>query len=151
MGTITEIYDFFRLLYARAADAYSHISGKKMEQFSELEVVESIKTQFQDKKIAILGPEVRGRKGHYRELFDSLQKRGFLKVRVDGEILDIKPKMQLDRYKVHDIEAVVDRLVVKPENGLRLQQSIDKAMKIGDGLLFILDLESDTTYPFSKI
>ena len=150
VGTITEIYDFLRLLFARASDAYSHVSGKKMEQFTEDQVNDTILQKFKDRKIAILAPEVRGRKGHYRELFDSLHKRGYLKVRVDGEIVDIVHKMQVDRYKVHDIEAVVDRLVAKEENQLRIIQSIDKAMKMGDGLIFILDIEENKTYPFSK-
>lgn len=150
VGTITEIYDFLRLLYARAADAYSYVSGKKMEQFSEKQVIETILNTFKGRKIVVLAPQVKGRKGHYRELFDSMFKRGFLKVRVDGEILDIIPKMQVDRYKVHDIEAVVDRLAVKEENEARLLTAIDKAMKLGEGLLFILDLEENKTYPFSK-
>jgi len=150
VGTITEIYDFLRLLFARAADAYSHVSGNKMEQFTEDQVNDTILKKFENRKIAILAPEVRGRKGHYRELFDSLQKRGFLKVRVDGVIVDITPKMQVDRYKVHDIEAVVDRLVAKEENHTRIIQSIDKAMKMGDGLIFILDIEENKTYPYSK-
>jgi excinuclease ABC subunit A len=150
VGTITEIYDFLRLLYARASDAYSHISGKKMEQFSENQVIDTIKHTFEGKMIAVLAPQVRGRKGHYRELFDSLLKRGFLKVRVDGIIVDLTPKMQVDRYKVHDIEAVVDRLAVKEENEKRLLTAIDKAMKLGEGLLFILDLDNNQTHPFSK-
>jgi excinuclease ABC subunit A len=150
VGTITEIYDFLRLLYARAADAYSHVSGNKMQQFTENQVIESIKETFDARKIAVLAPQVKGRKGHYRELFDSLFKRGFLKVRVDGEILDIIPKMQVDRYKVHDIEAVVDRLSVKAENEQRLLTAIDKAMKLGEGLLFILDIDKNQTFPFSK-
>lgn len=150
VGTITEVYDFFRLLYARASDAYSYVSGKKMEQFTESQVIETIRETFKNKNIVVLAPQVKGRKGHYRELFDSLFKRGFLKVRVDGEILEIVPKMQVDRYKVHDIEAVVDRLNVKEENDQRLLTSIDKAMKLGDGLLFILNIEENKTYPFSK-
>ncbi len=150
VGTITEIYDFLRLLYARAADAYSYVSGNKMEQFSEKQVIETIKSTFKGKKIVVLAPQVKGRKGHYRELFDSLFKRGFLKVRIDGEVLDIVPKMQVDRYKVHDIEAVVDRLAVKEENEQRLLTAIDKAMKLGDGLLFILDIDANKTHPFSK-
>lgn len=150
VGTITEVYDFFRLLYARAADAYSYVSGKKMVQFTEKQVIETIRSSFEGKKVVVLAPLVKGRKGHYRELFDSLFKRGYLKVRVDGEILDIVPKMQTDRYKVHDIEAVVDRLLIKEENDERLLNSIDKAMKLGEGLLFILDLEEGKTYPFSK-
>ncbi len=150
VGTITEVYDFFRLLFARAADAYSYVSGKKMVQFTEKQLIDTIRSSFQGKKIVVLAPLVKGRKGHYRELFDSLFKRGYLKVRVDGEILDIVPKMQTDRYKVHDIEAVVDRLLLKEENEERLLNSIDKAMKLGEGLLFILDLEEGKTYPFSK-
>ncbi len=150
VGTITEVYDFFRLLFARAADAYSYVSGKKMVQFTEKQLIDKIRSSFQGKKIVVLAPLVKGRKGHYRELFDSLFKRGYLKVRVDGEILDIVPKMQTDRYKVHDIEAVVDRLLLKEENEERLLNSIDKAMKLGEGLLFILDLEEGKTYPFSK-
>ncbi len=150
VGTITEVYDFLRLLYARAADAYSYVSGKKMQQFTEVQVIDAIRNTFDDRKIAILAPQVKGRKGHYRELFDSLFKKGFLKVRVDGELLDIVPKMQVDRYKVHDIEALVDRVKVKPENEQRLLSAIDKAMKLGDGLLFILDIDDNKTFPYSK-
>ncbi|MEZ4928589.1 MAG: excinuclease ABC subunit UvrA [Chitinophagales bacterium] len=150
VGTITEVYDFFRLFFARAADAYSYVSGKKMEQFSENQVFDTISEKYNNQNIAVLAPQVRGRKGHYRELFDSLFKKGFLKVRVDGEIVEITPKMQVDRYKVHDIEAIVDRLKVKEGNEDRLKKSLDTAMKMGEGLLFILNIETNEVAPFSK-
>ncbi len=104
VGTITEIYDFLRLLYARCGDAYSYISGEKMERYSEDQIIAAIYGDYKNKKIALLAPVVKGRKGHYRELFEQVRKQGFSKVRVDGEILDVKPKMQVDRYKIHDID-----------------------------------------------
>src|SRR6476661_1979190 len=112
VGTVTEVYDFLRLLYARAGAAYSYNTGKKMVRWSEDEIVNNIFKKFNGQKITILSPLVRGRKGHYRELFEDIRKKGFLKVRVDGEVKDISPKMQVDRYKIHDIELVVDRLQV---------------------------------------
>src|SRR6201985_2849618 len=112
VGTVTEVYDFLRLLYARIGQAYSYNSGKKMTKFSEEEIVENIFKKFKGKKITLLAPLVRGRKGHYRELFDEIRKKGFLKVRVDGEVKDLVPKMQVDRYKIHDIEVVIDRMAV---------------------------------------
>jgi excinuclease ABC subunit A len=150
VGTITEIYDFLRLLYARAADAYSYETGEKMVQFSEPEIVQKINENFAGKKAVILAPLVRSRKGHYRELFDSLIKKGFLKVRVDGFVIDLEPRMQVDRYKIHDIEAVVDRLVIKEENLERLQKSVADALKMGEGICFLLDVENNTVHPFSK-
>ena len=111
VGTTTEIYDFLRLLYARLGEAYSYNTGEKMVRFSEEEILETLTTKYQDKKISILAPVVRGRKGHYRELFESIRKQGYLRVRVDGEVLEILPKMQVDRYKVHDIEIVIDRII----------------------------------------
>jgi len=110
VGTVTEVYDFLRLLYARAGEAYSHVTGKKMVKFTEEQVLESISERFADQKIMILAPLVRSRKGHYRELFDQVRRQGYTKVRVDGEILDLVPEMQTDRYKIHDIELVIDRL-----------------------------------------
>ncbi|MGB0886022.1 MAG: excinuclease ABC subunit UvrA [Chitinophagales bacterium] len=150
VGTITEIYDFLRLLFARASDAYSYKTGQKMVQFSEDQIAEKIKTNFDDKKIVVLAPLVRNRKGHYRELFESLIKKGYLKVRVDGHIIDLEPKMQLDRYKIHDIEAVVDRMRVKEETKQRLNKSIEEALKIGDGLMYVLDVDKKHVLPFSK-
>jgi excinuclease ABC subunit A len=150
VGTITEIYDFLRLLYARAADAYSYESGEKMVQFSENEIIEKITGNFAGSKAVILAPLVRSRKGHYRELFDSLIKKGFLKVRVDGFIIDLEPRMQVDRYKIHDIEAVVDRLVIKEENLQRLQKAVSDALKMGDGICYLLESDSNKLHPFSK-
>ena len=137
VGTVTEVYDFFRLLYARVAEAFSYNTGKKMVKWSEDEIVQNIFTRFYGKKINILAPLVRGRKGHYRELFEDVRKRGFLKVRVDGEIKDITAKMQLDRYKIHDIELVVDRMAVTEEMKARLSQSVQQALKLGKDLMFV--------------
>jgi excinuclease ABC subunit A len=137
VGTITEIYDFLRLLYARVGEAYSYNTGKKMVKFSEEEILENIFTKFANQKINILAPLVRGRKGHYRELFEDIRKKGFLKVRVDGVILDLAPRMQLDRYKIHDIEVVIDRLEVTPDMKFRVSQSLQKALQMGKDLMFI--------------
>ena len=109
VGTITEIYDFLRLLYARASDAYSYKTGKKMVSYSDTQIKELILSDFKDKKVSILAPIIRSRKGHYRELFEQIAKQGFLKVRVDGQVLDIVKGMKIDRYKMHDIETVIDR------------------------------------------
>ena len=137
VGTVTEVYDFFRLLYARIGEAYSYNTGKKMVKWSEEEIVQNIFSRFYGKKINILAPLVRGRKGHYRELFEDIRKRGFLKVRVDGEIKDITAKMQVDRYKIHDIEVVVDRMQVSDDLRARLSQSVQQALKLGKDLMFI--------------
>ena len=138
VGTVTEVYDFLRLLYARIGEAYSYNTGKKMVKFSEEEIVDNIFKRFAKQNITILAPLVRGRKGHYRELFEDVRKRGFVKVRVDGEVQDITPRMQLDRYKIHDIEVVVDRLQVLDEFKLRISQSVQQALKIGKDLMFAL-------------
>ena len=140
VGTVTEIYDFLRLLYARVGEAYSYNTGKKMLKFSEEEIVENIFTKFREKKIVLLAPLIRGRKGHYRELFEDIRKKGFLKVRVDGELLDITAKMQLDRYKIHDIDVVIDRLPVTDDMKVRLSQSVQQALKMGKELMFVLPL-----------
>lgn len=137
VGTITEIYDFLRLLYARIGEAYSYNTGKKMVKFSEEEIVIAIYKKYRNKKISLLAPLVRGRKGHYRELFEDVRKKGFLKVRVDGEVLDLSPRMQVDRYKVHDIELVVDRMQVTDEMKVRLSQSVQKTLQLGKDLLFV--------------
>ena len=145
VGTVTEVYDFLRLLFARAGDAYSYVTGKKMVKYTEEQIIEGISERFQDKKIAILAPVVRGRKGHYRELFEQIRKQGYTKVRVDGEIQDIALNMQLDRYKIHDVEIVVDRLRVGVEHGSRLTDGVRLAMRLGEGLLFVANLETDAT------
>ncbi len=137
VGTVTEVYDFFRLLFARVGEAYSYNTGKKMVKWSEEEIVENIFERFYDQKINILAPLVRGRKGHYRELFEDVRKKGYLKVRIDGEIKDITAKMQVDRYKVHDIELVVDRMQVTDDLKARLSQSVQQALKLGKDLIFV--------------
>jgi excinuclease ABC subunit A len=139
VGTITEIYDFLRLLYARASDAYSYVSGEKMVKYSDDQILDLIMEQFKGKKINVLTPIVKGRKGHYRELFEQIRKQGFSKVRVDGVIVDITPKMQLDRYKVHDIETVIDRIEITGNIKQRLSQSVQTAMKQGKGTIMILE------------
>src|SRR5918993_1573238 len=137
VGTVTEIYDFLRLLFARASEAYSYNTGKKMVKWSEEEIVANIFKKFKGQKLTVLSPLVRGRKGHYRELFEEMRKKGFLKVRVDGEVKDIVPKMQLDRYKIHDIELVVDRLKVTADLRVRISQSVQQALKLGKELMFV--------------
>lgn len=139
VGTITEIYDFMRLLYARAGEAFSYASGKRMEKMSEDQIVNRVLEQFDGKAINILAPLVKGRKGHYRELFEQIRKQGYLKVRIDGEIVDLTPKMQIDRYKIHDIEMVVDRLVITNKDKNRLQTSIQQAMKAAKGIIKLSD------------
>lgn len=138
VGTVTEIYDFLRLLFARASEAYSYNTGKKMVRWSEDEIVNNIMQRFDGAKISLLAPLVRGRKGHYRELFEEVRKKGFLKVRVDGEIKDLAPKMQVDRYKIHDIELVVDRLKVTKDMRTRVSQSVQQALKLGKDLMFVI-------------
>ena len=138
VGTITEVYDFLRLLYARIGEAYSYNTGKKMVKWSEEEIVEDIFAKFRDRKITLLAPLIRGRKGHYRELFEDVRKKGYIKVRVDGEIMDLKEKMQVDRYKIHDIELVVDRLQVTDDMKVRLSQSVQKTLQLGKDLMFIV-------------
>ena len=137
VGTITEVYDFLRLLFARIGEAYSYNTGKKMVKFSEEEMVEDIFRKYKNKNIILLAPLIRGRKGHYRELFEDVRKKGYLKVRVDGEVLDLSSKMQVDRYKIHDIEVVVDRLPVTVEMRMRLSQSVQKTLQLGKGLMFL--------------
>jgi len=138
VGTITEVYDFFRLLYARVAEAYSYNTGKLMVKFSEEEIVGNVYRKFKNKKITLLAPLVRGRKGHYRELFEDIRKKGYLKVRIDGEIKDLAARMQVDRYKIHDIEVVVDRMAVTQDLKVRLSQSIQRTLQVGKDLLFLL-------------
>ena len=138
VGTVTEIYDFLRLLFARIGQAYSYNTGKPMVKWSEEEIVENIFTKYKGKKIALLAPLVRGRKGHYRELFEDVRKKGYLKVRIDGEVKDIQPKMQVDRYVIHDIELVVDRLQVTDDLKARLSQSVQQTLKLGKDLMFLL-------------
>lgn len=150
VGTVTEIYDFLRLLYARAGDAYSYNTGKKMVKFSETQIIENIYEAHINKKMSLLAPIVKGRKGHYRELFEQIRKNGYLKARVDGVVVDITPKMQLDRYKIHDVEVVIDRLTINESNHDRIRQGIQIAMKMGEGAMFLLDNDSNKTFGYSK-
>jgi excinuclease ABC subunit A len=150
VGTVTEIYDFLRLLYARIGEAHSYNTGKKMIKFSEEEIVENVFKKFKNKKISILAPIVRGRKGHYRELFEDIRKKGYLKVRVDGEVKDLVAKMQVDRYKIHDIEVVIDRLAVTGDMKVRLGQSVQKALQMGKDLLFLLLNDDNKVLQYSK-
>jgi excinuclease ABC subunit A len=150
VGTVTEIYDFIRLLYARTAEAYSYVTGKKMVKFTEEQIIDNLLTNHKNKKMTILAPIVRGRKGHYRELFENIRKQGYLKVRVDGEIVEVKPKMQLDRFKIHNIELIIDRLTIEADNKDRIRQSLQLGMKQGKGLIQLLDADSNELSTFSK-
>lgn len=152
VGTITELYDYIRLLFARVGTAYSHVSNQPMVKYSDDQILELILQAFSDQKIALLGPLVKSRKGHYRELFDQVMRQGYLRVRVDGELHDLKPGFKVDRYKTHDIEVVIDRLKVQnTEQGLkRLKESLATALDLGEGTLMVLDLEADDTHYFSR-
>ncbi|MBW0176397.1 excinuclease ABC subunit UvrA [Sediminibacterium sp.] len=150
VGTVTEVYDFMRLLFARIGEAYSYNTGKKMVKFSEEEIVDNIFQKYKQKKITLLAPLIRGRKGHYRELFEDIRKKGFLKVRVDGEIIDLTPKLQVDRYKIHDIEVVIDRLQVTDDMRVRLSQSVQQTLKMGKDLMFLLINDTSKVVQYSK-
>ena len=152
VGTITEIYDFLRLLYARASDAYSYNTGKKMVSYSDAQIKALILSDFKDKKVSILAPIIRSRKGHYRELFEQIAKQGFLKVRVDGQVMDIVKGMKIDRYKTHDIETVIDRLKISDaiDNDKRLTESIVTAMYHGDDVMMVLDNQTNEARYFSR-
>jgi len=150
VGTVTEIYDFLRLLFARAGDAYSFVTGKKMVQFTEDQMVENVLANYKEKKISVLAPLVRARKGHYRELFEQVRKQGFTKVRVNGTIQDLSPTPKLDRYKTHDIELVVDRIKLTKEKEDRFRKSLELALNMGEGLIFVLDMDSNKIASYSK-
>jgi len=150
VGTITEIYDFLRLLFSRAADAYSFNTGEKMVSYSDEQIRNLILQDFKDKRIAILAPVVKSRKGHYRELFEQISKQGFVKVRVDGEIKEIEKGMRLDRYKTHDIEVVIDRLIVNDTSEKRLEETIKTALYTGDNILMVIDVDDENPRYFSR-
>lgn len=151
VGTVTELYDFFRLLYARASDAFSYKTGEKMVTYSEDQITDLIYKDFSGEKVLVLAPLIRSRKGHYRELFANLAKKGFLQVRVDGELLDIVPDMKLDRYKIHDIEVVIDKLIIDTkENTQRIIQSIRLAMQYGEGTIMLLKQGEEQGKYFSR-
>ena len=149
VGTVTEIYDFMRLLFARAGEAYSYLSGEKMIRQSEEQILNGIFQHFKDKKLTLLAPVVKGRKGHYRELFVQIRKSGFTKVRIDGTVQEINAKMQLDRYMIHDIEIVIDRIVADEKDRYRIGQSVGRSLKEGKGVMMLLE-ENGKAHHFSK-
>jgi len=150
VGTTTEIYDFLRLLYARAGEAYSHVTGEKMIKYTDEQITNLLIDKLSDKKIYILAPVVKGRKGHYKELFEQLIKKGFIYARINGEIKDLVPGMRLDRYKTHNIETVIDRLKVVEKDRKRIRESLQMAMKQGDGVTFVLDADTNELHYFSQ-
>ncbi|WP_321332153.1 excinuclease ABC subunit UvrA [uncultured Bacteroides sp.] len=150
VGTTTEIYDYLRLLFARAGEAYSYLSGEKMVKYTEEQIIDLILKDYRGKKIYMLAPLVRTRKGHYKELFEQVRKKGYLHVRVDGEVREIMHGMKLDRYKNHDIEVVIDKMIVGEKDDKRLKQSVATAMRQGDGLLMILDMQTESIRHYSK-
>ncbi len=149
VGTVTEIYDFMRLLYARAGEAFSYLNGDKMVRQSEDQILDTILNHFKGKKLVLLAPAVKGRKGHYRELFQQIRKSGYTKVRVDGEVQEITAKMQVDRYKIHDIEIVMDRIIADGKDRARIGQSINKSLKEGKGVMMLME-ENGKVHHFSK-
>jgi excinuclease ABC subunit A len=150
VGTITELYDFFRLLFARIGTAYSYVTNEPMVKYSDEAICERLHTDFQGKKVAFLAPKIKGRKGHYRELFEQILRNGYTKVRVDGEIKDIVKGMKLDRYKIHDIEVVVDRMLIGQVDEKRVYDSVLVAMKMGESTMMVMDLESDKVKHYSR-
>ncbi len=151
VGTITEIYDFLRLLYARAGEAFSFVSGQKMVRYTDTQIIDLILENYSEKTIYILAPLVRGRKGHYRELFEQIRKQGFLKVRVDGEVSEITFGMQVDRYKIHDIEAVIDTIKVNEKSLTRLSSSIQTALRQGKGALMAMEVTAKEARFYSRL
>ncbi len=150
VGTVTEIYDYLRLLFARAGEAYSYVTGEKMVKYTEEQIQQLILENYEGRRIYILAPMVRSRKGHYRELFESITKKGYLWARVDGEIVEVAPGMKLDRYKTHNIEVVVDKLAVSAKDGERLRKSLEVAMKMGDGQIMIAEQGNEQLKYYSK-
>ncbi len=151
VGTTTEIYDFLRLLFARAGEAYSYETAEKMVKYSEDQIVDLILKEYEGKKTFLLAPIVRGRKGHYKELFEQIRKKGYLNVRIDGEIREITHGLKVDRYKIHDIEVVIDKLLVSEKDRQRLKQSMQKAMQQGNGIVMLLEKDSVEARYFSKM
>ncbi len=150
VGTVTEIYDFLRLLFARAGTAYSYNTGEKMVSYTDDQISKSLFERFTGKRIALLAPMVRSRKGHYRELFEQVARQGFVRARVDGELVEISKGMRLDRYKTHDIEIVIDRMELNEESNARIQASIGTAMHHGKGIMMVMDLDTNETAYFSR-
>ena len=150
VGTTTEIYDFLRLLYARTAEAYSYISGEKMVRYTEEQIIDLLLSEYLDKRIILLSPLVKNRKGHYKELFETIRRKGYLYARIDGEMQEVMPGMKLDRYRNHSIEVVIDRLRVQDKDDKRLVQSVAIAMKQGEGEMLVCDMDTDEVRHYSK-
>ncbi|MFN5848465.1 MAG: excinuclease ABC subunit UvrA, partial [Chitinophagales bacterium] len=150
VGTITEVYDFLRLLYAKVGTAYSYVSNMPMQKLTEDEIIIDVLKNYNNKKIVLLAPLVRGRKGHYRELFESFAKKGYTEMNIDGVLTKLAPKLQLDRYKIHDIDLVMDKLAVNEENKERLEKSIRASLKEGEGSLVIIDFDTKKQQFYSK-
>ncbi len=150
VGTITEIYDLLRLLYARAGEAYSYVTGERMVRYTDKQILELLLKEHDGHEVLVLAPLVRGRKGHYRELFEQMLRQGFLRARVDGKVIDISGRPRLDRYKVHDIELVVDRVKVTEANRKRISESLDTALKQGKGNLQVFDVKKETVRYLSR-
>lgn len=150
VGTVTEVYDFLRLLFARASDAFSIRTGERMVRYSEEQILTMVTEKYEGHKIALLAPLVKGRKGHYRELFEEMRRQGYVRMRIDGEMVEITPRMQLERYKIHDIELVIDRFTVTEKNIQRLEKSVQTAMQMGKGSLVVYDLDTESVAHFSR-
>lgn len=150
VGTTTEIYDFLRLLYARAGEAFSYATGERMVKYTEEQIVDLLLKEYAGRKVCILSPLVKNRKGHYKELFDQIRRRGYIYVRVDGVIQEIVPEMRVDRYKNHDIEVVIDRLKADRNDEKRIAQTVSKALSQGDGLMLVYDMDTEEVRHYSK-
>ena len=150
VGTTTEIYDFLRLLFARAGEAYSYETGEKMVKYSEEQILQLIFEHYEGKACYLLAPVVKGRKGHYKELFETIRRKGYLNVRVDGEMRQVDYGMKLDRYKTHDIEVVIDKLIVNKKDEKRLRESVKSAMKQGDSVMMVMDKTTASIRYFSR-
>ncbi|HPW26431.1 MAG TPA: excinuclease ABC subunit UvrA, partial [Tenuifilaceae bacterium] len=150
VGTTTEVYDFLRLLYARASTAYSYNTGEEMVRYTDEQIISLIVEKFTGSRTLLLAPLIRGRKGHYKELFEQLRHKGYLQVRVDDEIIEMRPNMKLDRYKTHHIELVVDKMVVEPDNSKRIAQSVATAMNMGKGTIMVLNADDGSWRYFSR-
>ncbi len=150
VGTVTEVYDFMRLLFARASEAWSYLSGKKMVRFTEQQILDSVMETFKGRPVLLMAPLIRGRKGHYRELFEQVRKMGYVRVRVDGQILDLQAKMQVDRYKIHDIDVVVDKLFANKEDASRWSRSLETALRLGKGSVVVQDRDKALFRNYSR-
>src|SRR6056297_1940355 len=150
VGTITEVYDFMRLLYARAGEAYSYVTGEKMVKYTDEQIVRLIGEAFRDKRVYVLSPLIKGRKGHYKELFEKYRKKGYLHVRIDGELKELQPGMKVQRYKTHDIELVIDKMKVEDGEYKRLKSSVKTAMEEGKGVIMLMDYDAGSIRYFSR-